>query len=220
MSYSFNSGDVERPGISPEFLRRHDIKHVDDHEAEQLTGYKHAAGIFIPYINLKTGQPILGDNRKPFFRLRLDEQTSDGAKYLSPKGGGARLYIPNTPPINKPYLIACEGEFKALPLCEAGVCAVAFGGINSAMPNGKLLPQFESLLRERSCIKRVFFLGDADTAFLYPFSHEAVKLAKALGKIGKKLFLPEHRFLSLKMTAHSSSKTASMTSKSSSMAVS
>jgi hypothetical protein len=72
-----------------------------------------------------------------------------------------------------------EGEFKALALCEEGIPAVAIGGISSAMPKGKLLPDLAKLLR-RYNPHTVYFLGDADTCLIFEFSLEATKIAKAL----------------------------------------
>ena len=86
-------------------------------------------------------------------------------------------------------LVVCEGEFKALALCEAGVPAVAIGGISSAMPGGELLPDLKKLLSKFPSIETVYFLGDADTALNFEFSREAVKLAGALPE-GVALRLP------------------------------
>jgi hypothetical protein len=169
-----NNGEVSRPGISDEFLRRHEIRHVDGGEAERLVGYK-APGIIIPYFGLTTRELMV--NSKRFCRLRLDHPTC-GAKYLSPRAAGVRLYVPQGPPFG-PELVIVEGEFKAISLSEAGIRAVGIGGISCAMPEGELLPDLRKLLyRHHPHI--VFFVGDSDTALNIAFSHEAVKIAGAL----------------------------------------
>jgi hypothetical protein len=169
-----DNGEVSRPGVSALFLRRNGIRHVDEVEAELRVGYK-KAGILIPYSGLNVSQLMV--NGRHYCRLRLDRPTSD-AKYLSPRDSGSQLYIPQGAPFG-PELVICEGEFKSLALAEAGVRAVAIGGISSAMPEGELLPDLSKILRKFNP-GAVYFQGDADTCFIFEFSLEAVKLAKAL----------------------------------------
>jgi putative DNA primase/helicase len=167
-------GEISRPGISTEFLRRHSIRHIDEFEAEALIGFK-ASGIIIPYPGLASLKLMV--NGREFGRLRLDHPTS-AAKYFSPRGCGAQLYVPQGPPFGK-ELVVCEGEFKAMALCESGIRAVALGGISSAMPGGTLLPDLAKILRKYEPLT-VYFLGDADTCLIFDFSYEAIKLANAL----------------------------------------
>ena len=173
-SYDTVNGEVSRPGVSAEFLRRHNIRRVDEFEAEALIGYT-ASGIIIPYAGHASLKLMV--NGRQFCRLRLDRPTAK-AKYLSPRGSAAQTYVPQGPPFGK-ELVICEGEFKALALCEADVRAVAIGGIASAMTKGKLIPGLASVF-SRCKPKIVYFLGDSDTALLFEFSREALKLAKAM----------------------------------------
>ena len=178
------NGELSRPGISPEFLRRHDIRRIQEYEAESLFGYR-AAGIWIPYCGANSAQLVL--NGRPFGRLRLDHPTNSGAKYLSPRDSGAQLYLPQVR-LNAESLVIVEGEFKALALAESGNPAAGIGGISSAFRNGKLIPALSRIL-EKCRPKRVYFLGDNDTALNFEFSREAIKLAKALPEECE-LFLP------------------------------
>jgi Domain of unknown function (DUF3854) len=171
---SFN-GKISRPGISPEFLRRHGVRHAEGWQTEELLGFKASSGLWIPYQGLSSPELIVND--RLFGRLRLDHPKG-GAKYLSPSNSGAQLYIPGGVPFGK-ELVIVEGEFKSLALCEAGIRAVGIGGISSAMSEGKLIPGLARVLL-RYHPKIVYFLGDNDTAFLFECSREAVKLAKAL----------------------------------------
>jgi hypothetical protein len=153
-----------RPGVSPEFLRAQNIRHVDIEEAELLLGLRPSSGgLWIPYSNPHNpGGPLIVNGR-PFGRLRLDKP-SKAAKYLSPEKSGAQLYVPaHGPPL--PFgktLVVVEGEFKAGALHEAGVKAVGIGG-SSAMANGQFI-------RRRSLAKRppetLYFVGDNDTALV------------------------------------------------------
>jgi hypothetical protein len=168
------SGDISRPGVSSATLRRNGIRHVDESEALATVGYKQP-GILIPYPDLHG--PHLKINGRPFCRLRLDHPTAS-AKYLSPRGVGAQLYVPQGVPFGKELVVA-EGEFKAMALCEAGIRSVAISGICSAMSQGELISSLRKLL-SKWLPETLYFLGDADTCFLFDFSREAVKLAAAL----------------------------------------
>ena len=172
---------ARRPGISTEVLTAAGIRHADAAEAKHLVGYD-AAGIAIPYCELD-GSPMLTPDGDPFARLRLDITTTS-AKYLSPRGSGARAYFPHG--LRQLLVPGCtlgitEGEFKALALVEAGFAAVAIGGISSACKrNGdgefELLPDLARLL----AVVRpgtIAFCGDSDTALIPDFSREAVKIA-------------------------------------------
>jgi hypothetical protein len=172
-----SSTEVRRPGVSKTCLREQQIRHLDEAEAESLLGFKPSGGgTWIPYAMLS--KPGLMVNGRPFGRLRLDRPTGD-AKYLSQPRSGAQLYIPQgSVPFGKELVIA-EGEFKALALHQEGIRAVALGGISSAMPRGKLLPDLLRILTKYHP-NTVYFLGDADTCLIFAFSLEAVKLAKAL----------------------------------------
>jgi hypothetical protein len=181
--------EFHRPGVSDAFLRDHGIRHVTADEANRLVGY-HVPGLLIPYFRYFTSgnSEALKVNGKPFYRLRLDAPRPDGPKYLSPRGGGCQLFQTRRPPLNKRTLVIAEGEIKACALAEAGIPVCAINGICGACPGGQLLPELARLL-EKYRIEQVFFLGDADTAFLYEFSCEVCKLANALPE-GCDLLLP------------------------------
>lgn len=169
-----------RPGISNEFLAHQGIVHVEKDEGHALLGYR-VSGLAIPYQHFATSQPVVVNGRA-YYRIRVDPDSiagSNGARYLAPTNSGSQLYVPSQPPFSSSELVVCEGEFKALALCEAGVRAVAIGGITCALAGGKLLPALERLLK-RYAIKTIYFLGDADTALNFDFAREAVKLARAV----------------------------------------
>lgn len=165
---------LTRPGITRKTLVDAGIKSVDAEQAKAAIGFA-APGLAIPYWTLY-GFPleIVGGH---FHRIRLDKPNGS-AKYLSPKASGAQLYIPKSHRANT-TLILTEGEFKALSLCEAGFFAVGIGGITSALHEGKLLPRLTEIIKKKA-VTTVAFLGDSDTALIYDFSREAVKIRKAL----------------------------------------
>ena len=84
-------------------------------------------------------------------RLRSDKPTP-GAKYLSPKEGGAQLYVPiNVGPFKKQLVIA-EGEFQVECPLRSGNSRRPIGGIQSALPNGEMLPALNKLLDLKNII--------------------------------------------------------------------
>ena len=178
--YDDDDGRPRRPVVSTEFLERNGVCRVDADEAHRRIGYR-AAGTLIPYRHFFAPGPVVV-NGKEFCRLRLDQTSSKGVKYLAPKYCGAQLYIPSSPPFSSADLVVCEGEFKSLSLCESGVRAVAIGGINSGVPHGELLPSLAKLVKKMP-FKRIFFLGDGDTAFRFAFVLEAIKLARVLERL-------------------------------------
>jgi Domain of unknown function (DUF3854) len=170
-----NGREMKRPGVSEELLRARGVRHVEVEEAEGLLGFRPSGGgIWIPYRSFNEQGPLIVDGRE-YGRLRLD-RPSAGAKYLSPKASGAQLYVPENGGAFGRELVICEGEFKALAVSEAGVAAVAIGGISST---GPVNADLRKLLSKFPTIEAVYFLGDADTALNFEFSREAVKLAMA-----------------------------------------
>jgi hypothetical protein len=110
-----SASEITRPGITPQTLIAAGVRRVTEAEAKDLIGFA-ASGLAIPYHN-KDGSALIV-NRKPFFRIRLD-QPKGSAKYLSPRDSGAQIYIP--PSLTAaPVLYITEGEFKALSLAEEG----------------------------------------------------------------------------------------------------
>lgn len=174
---------LARPGVSAAMLERAEIRHVSAQEAEPYMGYA-AAGLLIPYRSLN-GDPVVGANGRPFYRLRLDEPKK--AKYLSPKSSGCQLYIPPgfSELVHANYILSIvEGEFKSMAVVEAGYACVAIGGITSGAPrdengNPRLLPGLANLIEETNPSK-VAFVGDSDTCLIPQFSSEAVKLARVI----------------------------------------
>ena len=84
------------------------------------------------------------------------------AQSIFPHEAAARIYIiPRGPPFGR-ELVVIEGEFKAMSLCEAGIRAVGIGGVQSAMTDGKLIPDLARVLRNMHPTI-VYFLGDTDT---------------------------------------------------------
>ena len=113
-----HDGEIKRPGVSEEFLRTRGVRHIEAEEAWALLGFvPSGGGLWIPYRSFEGEGPLMVNGRE-YGRLRLDKPSAD-AKYLSAKGSGAQLYVPENCGGFGGVLVICEGEFKALSLCEA-----------------------------------------------------------------------------------------------------
>ena len=182
-----------RPGISEAVLETAGIRRVTSTEAQELIGIPEA-GILIPYFTFE-GLPLNFSDRA-FCRVRSDNPEAK-AKYLSPAGSGSQAYFPpgfSTTLGEGKTLHVVEGEFKALALCEAGIPAMAVGGISSTCPNNaegvpEPLPALAQVIKAKG-ISEVVFIGDNDTVFIPAFSKEMVKLAKCLPVPLKLLRIP------------------------------
>lgn len=170
---------LNRPGVSDDFLTKAGVRRVTAAEANVLCGLD-AGGVWLPYIS-HTGKPVLCDNGSEFGRLRLDAPRED-RKYHQRAGSKPRTFVPpNMATFTATEdMVVVEGEFKCLALAEAGIAAVGVGGVSSCFTEGQLVPGLREIVHEWPTIKRVLFLGDADTSLIFAFSREAVKLAQAL----------------------------------------
>gem|GEM_PF-4612766 len=121
--------------ISSTFMRsRMEASGIPLDVAAQLGIRAVPTGFEIPYFDPSTGKPMLGSDGKPFRRLRL-EHPKNGAKYLSGKGAGIRVYIPRLDPEHAALLdperdlLVTEGELKAVASYLAGEPCIGLGGI-------------------------------------------------------------------------------------------
>lgn len=129
-------------GIPPELAERAGLFTVPDGDGVyRLTGARPRSGkggIAIPY----PGEP------DGYVRIRLDEPEG-GMKYVSPRRGGCRLYVPPGADLAAPEVVITEGELKALCAAARGINCVAVAGIDSWRqrgPLGERLPEAEALL--------------------------------------------------------------------------
>lgn len=171
---------LTRPGISSATLTANGVRRVGPSEAQDLCAISES-GVWLPYHKLD-GTPLREESRE-FGRLRLTSEI-DGKKYHSRSGSRSHLYQPvrlidllADPAFSQLYV--CEGEFKALSACEAGIPAAGVSGIGNAAPAGRLVDELQLLLGDWE-IGRLVFVGDSDVGINPDFSRAMVKLAQTL----------------------------------------
>lgn len=119
---------IQGSGIPAEIVEREGLWSATAEQAKELLGWDvGSAGIVFPY-----------PGHDDFVRIRLDKPYmgpgyKKGAKYLSPRKKGNRLYIPKSLPneavLGRDMLIITEGEKKALAAIGKGLPCIATAGI-------------------------------------------------------------------------------------------
>jgi hypothetical protein len=121
--------------------------------SDQLT----SPGYVIPYYDMY-------GKRVPFYRVKIFNPASKGAKYLQPSGAGTYIYFPkNFSTILKktidgksrscingfaPALLICEGEKKAARATKEGFLCAGLGGVYNWKSRTVLLPDGSKLEKD------------------------------------------------------------------------
>jgi len=177
-----------RPGISVHTLLSAEIKYSD---------YPEPGSIEIPYWTSN------GELTR-FKRWRLPRVRANGQKYHQQPDSAVYAYFPpgfyrcqsgNLFGLGSDSIVLVKGEFQALCLLELGLYTIGLPSFNIYLKdkNG-----YRRLLRDlqvtfsRQKIRRIFFIGDADTATNFEFARQAAFLASAV--FPAQVFLPRIPF--------------------------
>lgn len=115
-------------GIPLELIEKAGIFSVSAEDILSLTGVRvESTGIAFPYPGEVDG----------YVRVRLDQPKGD-MKYVAPRGGGCRLYVPPGADLSAPVVVITEGEKKALVTVSRGINCVAVAGIDAWRERGPL----------------------------------------------------------------------------------
>lgn len=131
--------DLSRSGITQAVAEEAGLCPVDSAKRINL-GFAAVPALVIPYLHPITRQPVTyGPHNAPFVRVRYlaDVLNSDGkvVRYTQPRASGVHAYYP--PVIDwaavfanpSQYVVATEGEKKALSLAMLGVPCIGLGGV-------------------------------------------------------------------------------------------
>lgn len=169
---------------------------ITESDIERLGWGPCEKGYKIPYIDPATGEPMLTPDGQPFTRIRL-RNPKNGCKYLSPKKGGIRCFIPpdaheaitKTPGLP---LFLTEGEKKALCATKFGLPTVGLGGIWNWLEKGKTDALNADLIPYLKGGRDVVLIYDSDATETpkktRQFADCARRLACALEPYGCKLY--------------------------------
>lgn len=128
--------DLRRSGLIDSTIISSGVYSASETEVRDLLGFRASAGLVFPYPRVSGHARVKPD--KPFL-----DKDGKPAKYLSPKGGGNHLYIPDT--LDQRVLtdtsraiILTEGEKKTLAGIQAGYNVIGVSGVFSWLTsNGK-----------------------------------------------------------------------------------
>lgn len=115
-------------GIPLKLIEKTGIYSATADDIFKLTGVRvESTGIVFPYPGETDG----------YARVRLDQPAGD-MKYVAPRGGGCRLYVPPGAELGAPVVVITEGEKKALVAVSRGINCVAVAGIDAWRERGSL----------------------------------------------------------------------------------
>lgn len=113
-------------GIPLKLIEKTGIYSATADDIFKLTGVRvESTGIVFPYPGETDG----------YARVRLDQPAGD-MKYVAPRGGGCRLYVPPGAELGAPVVVITEGEKKALVAVSRGINCVAVAGIDAWRERG------------------------------------------------------------------------------------
>lgn len=152
--------ELEESGIPHDAQRKLHYRPVTATEADQLTGFKLNGWV----VELRDAK---GNSYGPaFYRLKPEEPTASGAKYLTSKGAGCRPYFsplvqPRVWQSSEPLYLT-EGEKKADSLSHHGFPALGLSGVDAWKDkrSGESQPLPE--LDEINWNRRVYVVFDSD----------------------------------------------------------
>lgn len=122
--------ELEASGLSDATIRAGGFYSATPEQVKEILGFPAGPGLAIPYANL--------NGKSAFTRIKPNTPFLDRygrpSKYLSPKGAGNRIYIPQQITLEqlqdyKVPLYVTEGEKKALKACQDGLCCIAIPGV-------------------------------------------------------------------------------------------
>ncbi len=124
--------DLRSSGLSDESIRASGCYSATDATTRKLLGFGVGPGLVFPFPGTEQRPGV------PFVQVKPDNHLAwmNGAKYLTPKGAGCRLYIPPIIPpdrLKNPRvpLYITEGAKKALRACQEGLVCVALAGVDA-----------------------------------------------------------------------------------------
>lgn len=173
--------DLAESGLSEETQEKAGLYCEDREGIKKILGWDVGPGLVIPYPSCN-GFP-------PFHRVKPDTPAIIGgkpAKYLTPKNGGNRLFIPDGISMvslqnKRANLVIVEGEKKALCAAQNEIVCVALAGVTAWKDkNGPIKDLDHVYLKGR----KVFISFDSDAAVKADVRSAEKALAKELRRRG------------------------------------
>ncbi len=188
--------DLRSSGLSEETIQASGCYSATEATVRELLGFGVGPGLVFPFPNTEIRAGV------PFVQVKPDTRPDwmNGAKYLTPKGAGCRMYVPPTlDPVKladpKVPLIVTEGCKKILRAVQEDLIGVAFAGVDAWRDKrgGKSAP-ISDLDRIPLRGRIVYEVYDSDLAIKPAVRFAEFRLARELTARGAKVYavrLPE-----------------------------
>ncbi len=182
--------DLRASGLSDETIAASGCYSATEACVREILGFRLGPGLVFPF-------PGTGDERGvPFVQVKPDTRPEwlNGAKYITPKKAGCRLYVP---PILRPEVLSdpqiplsiTEGAKKALRATQEGLPCVGLAGVDAWRDHrsGKSAP-IPDLDRARWKDRTTYIIYDSDLAKKPPVRFAEFRLARELRERGAQVF--------------------------------
>ncbi len=122
--------DLQSSGLSEETITASGCYSATEATVRELLGFGVGPGLVFPFPGTEDSRGV------PFVQVKPDKRPPWGGKYLTPKNGGCRLYVPPafSPDVlgnPKTPLTLTEGCKKALKATQEGLPCVALAGVDA-----------------------------------------------------------------------------------------
>ena len=124
--------DLKGSGLSDGTIQDSRCYSAQEPTTRELLGFGVGPGLVFEFPGTENEKGV------PFVQVKPDTRPEwmNGAKYISPKGAGCRVYVPPILPaerLKNPRvpLYLTEGAKKALKACQEGLACVALAGVDA-----------------------------------------------------------------------------------------
>jgi hypothetical protein len=183
--------DLRGSGLSEETIQASGSYSATEATTRELLGFGVGSGLVFPYPGTELRPGV------PFCQVKPDTRPDwmdGGPKYLTPKGGGCRLYVPPMLPataLTDPHvtLYITEGVKKALKATQEGLACVAVAGVDawrdSRGGKSEPIPDLDKISLKRRTVNVVY---DSDLATKPPVRSAEFRLGRELRTRGAEVF--------------------------------
>ncbi len=178
--------DLKGSGLSDETIRASRCYSAQEPTTRELLGFGVGPGLVFPFPGTENTKGV------PFVQVKPDTRPEglNGAKYVSPKAAGCRIYVPpilSADRLTNPRvpLYVTEGAKKALKACQEGLTCIALSGVDAWRDhrNGKSAP-IPDLDKIAWRGRRVYVVYDSDLTTKPAVRFAEFRLARELRERG------------------------------------
>jgi hypothetical protein len=183
--------DLRSSGLTDETIRASGCYSATEATVRELLGFGVGPGLVFPFPGTENEHSV------PFVQVKPDKRPEwlNGAKYITPKGGGCRLYLPPTlapDTLTNPRvpLTLTEGCKKCLKAVQEGLPCVALAGVDAwrdrRTGKSQPIPDLDRIAWER---RTAYIVYDSDLATKPAVRWAEFRLGRELRERGAKVYV-------------------------------